>query len=72
MPVSAIRGATSLPSFLKTGICLVSEFCFAFNSSISLIKALLFFEKAVRTALPWYNFEIYVEPDIYSAKHVHA
>lgn len=29
-------------------------------------------EKAVRTALPWYNFEIYVEPDIYSAKHVHA
>ena len=28
--------------------------------------------KAVRTALPWYNFEIYVEPDIYSAKHVHA
>ena len=29
-------------------------------------------EKAVRTALPWYNFEIYVEPDIYSTKHVHA
>lgn len=29
-------------------------------------------EKAVRTALPWYSFEIYVEPDIYSAKHVHA
>ena len=29
-------------------------------------------EKAVRTALSWYNFEIYVEPDIYSAKHVHA
>ena len=29
-------------------------------------------EKAVRTALPWYSFEIYVEPDIYSTKHVHA
>ena len=29
-------------------------------------------EKAVRGALPWYSFEIYVEPDIYSAKHVHA
>jgi len=29
-------------------------------------------EKSVRGALPWYNFEIYVEPDIYNAKHVHA
>lgn len=29
-------------------------------------------EQAVRNALPWYNFEIYVEPDIYSARHVQA
>lgn len=29
-------------------------------------------EKAVREALPWFNFEIYVEPDIYSASHVSA
>lgn len=29
-------------------------------------------EKAVREALPWFNFEIYVEPDIYSASHVQA
>ena len=29
-------------------------------------------EQAVRNALSWYNFEIYVEPDIYSARHVQA
>lgn len=26
-------------------------------------------ERSVRTALPWFRFEIYVEPDLYRADH---
>ena len=29
-------------------------------------------EKNIRVALPWYEWEIYVEPDIWRANHVSA
>ena len=29
-------------------------------------------EKDIRAALPWYEWEIYVEPDIWRANHVSA
>ena len=45
---------------------------FSNRSTPGVVETVDKIEKAVRTALPWYSFEIYVEPDIYSAKHVHA